>query len=47
MSTRKQFHSMQLTEPWHRLPGEVVEPPFWRSSKADYQLDHQLSGGLA
>lgn len=47
MSTRKQSHPMQLTEPWHGLPGELVEPPFWRFSKAAYRLDQQLSGGPA
>ncbi|KFV88118.1 hypothetical protein N308_01974, partial [Struthio camelus australis] len=27
LNLRKNFFTVRVTEPWHRLPGEVVESP--------------------
>jgi len=27
LNTRKNFFTLRVMEPWHRLPGEVVESP--------------------
>lgn len=34
LNTRKYFCDLQVMEHWHRLPGEVVKFPHWRSPEA-------------
>jgi len=34
LNRRKNFFTLRVTEPWHRLPREVVESPAWIRSCA-------------